>query len=291
MMSWHSWIHTLFGVGRATTRATAPFPGHSDSAAFWESLATSFPSLKGAASTRYYFECERILYEQFFPHLKDLLLLKTDLWNEAKNTEILRWATEQGVRPVGFDISFSIVQQAIKVLGKQSPGFLAADVRSLPFRDDAFDLIYSMGTIEHFPDYEVALGEMFRVLKPGGGAIIGVPNKLDPFLRPLFVFLLNRAGLYPYGAEKSFTVRSFRRRVESAGFQVTAQTSILFIPGWLRMVDLLCHVRFPRLTTLTGWLVRPFASLYRRFPGLRRHGYLIACVAYKPAEERSAIQL
>jgi hypothetical protein len=36
------------------------------------------------------------------------------------------------------------------------------------------------------------------------------------------------------------------------------------------------------LTRVTGWLVRPFAWLYRRFPVLRRHGYLLACVADKP---------
>ena len=43
------------------------------------------------------------------------------------------------------------------------------------------------------------------MLKPGGTAIIGVPNKLDPFLRPLLVHVLNALGFYAYGMEKSFT--------------------------------------------------------------------------------------
>jgi hypothetical protein len=89
-------------------------------------------------------------------------------------------------------------------------------------------------------------------------------------------------GRYPYGMEKSFTPRALRALLASKGFHVTAHSGILFMPGWLRMADLWCHTRVPALARLTGWLVRPFAWLYRRVPEVRRHGYLIACVATKP---------
>jgi SAM-dependent methyltransferase len=156
-------------------------------------------------------------------------------------------------------------------------------VRHLPFATGAFDLLYSMGTIEHFPEYQLAAAELFRVLKPQGTAIIGVPNKLDPFLRPLLVYVLGLFRLYPYGMEKSFTPAGLQRLLESVGFRVTTRTGILFMPGWLRMADLWCHCRVPWLTAITGPLVRVFAALYRRFPSLRSHGYLTACVAVKPA--------
>ena len=97
------------------------------------------------------------------------------------------------------------VSSARAVLRGHNPGFAIADVRTLPFVDESFDLIYSMGTIEHFDEYAEAARELFRVLRPGGRAIIGVPNKLDPFLRPLMVTLLNSLNLYGYGMEKSFT--------------------------------------------------------------------------------------
>jgi hypothetical protein len=41
-----------------------------------------------------------------------------------------------------------------------------------------------------------------------------------------------------------------------------------------------CLVLRP-LTVVTGALVRPFAYLDRRFPSVRRHGYLLASVAVK----------
>lgn len=252
---------------------------------FWNTVGSNFPSLKGAASTQYYFECERLIHEDFFPELAGQRILKTDLWDEAKNTEILRWAAERGARPFGVDIALDVVHEAKKVLNGHRPGFVMADVRALPFRTDAFDLVYSMGTIEHFEDSEVAVREIFRALRPGGTAIIGVPNKLDPFLRPLLVALLNRLGLYAYGMEKSFTRRALRRLLEAHGFRVVSETGILFIPGWLRMLDLVCHTRSPSLARLTGWLVRPFAWSYRSLPFVRRHGYLIACVVRKPGTQ------
>ena len=246
-------------------------------------MGATFPSLKGAASTEYYFECERLLLARF-PPLHGRLLLKTDLWDEAKNTEILRWAAEQGARPLGVDVSLDVVREAAAVLRGHRPGLARADVRALPFRDGSVDLVYSMGTIEHFPEYALAVQEIARVLKPGGLAIVGVPNKLDPFLRPLLVHVLNLCGLYGYGMEKSFTPAALRRLLESARLRVTEETGILFIPGWLRMLDLLCHTRWPRLGALTGALVRPFARLYRYVPAVRRHGYMIACLVEKPAE-------
>ena len=137
-------------------------------------------------------------------------MLKTDLWDEAKNTRILAWASRQGVRAYGIDISEPTVIQARAAFDGGAGarhGLLAAvgDVRDLPFRDASFDAIYSMGTIEHFEETERAVEEMARVLKPGGRAIVGVPNRHDPFLRPLFATLLQAVGLYGYGYEKSYS--------------------------------------------------------------------------------------
>src|SRR5262249_26618006 len=147
-----------------------------------------------------------------------------DLWDEAKNTEILRWVAEQGARPVGVDVSLDVVEAARRVLAVHRPAFVGGDVRALPIRDASVDLVYSMGTIEHFPEYAVAAREICRGLRPGGMAIVGVPNKLDPFLRPLLVHTLNAWGRYGYGMEKSFTSGALRRLLESTGLRVTART-------------------------------------------------------------------
>ena len=251
---------------------------------FWAEVGDRFPDLGGAASTRYYSDNERRIFGEHFPALKGLSLLKTDLWDEARNTRILAWASQQGARVFGIDISEPTMIRARDAFGPQTNGCqgAVADVRELPFHDASFDAIYSMGTIEHFDQTHRAIAEMARVLKPGGRAIVGVPNRYDPFLRPLFVAALQAVGLYAYGYEKSYSRRALREMIERAGLVVVAETAILFIPGWLRMLDLACHAWFRPLARVTGALVWPFAFVDRHVPAVRRHGYLLATVAVKP---------
>ena len=251
---------------------------------FWARVGERFPDLGGAASTRYYAANEQRLFTDHFPPLEGLRLLKTDLWDEAKNTRILAWASERGARAYGIDISPPTVRQAHGAFKPGTPARLrgaVADVRDLPFRDGCFDAIYSMGTIEHFDETERAVAEIARVLKPGGVAIIGVPNRHDPFLRPLLVTAMQALGLYGYGYEKSYSRRGLKRLLNGAGLNVVAETAILFIPGWLRMLDLACHSWLRPCAALTGALIRPFVLLDRHVPAVRRHGYLLATVVTK----------
>jgi exosortase/archaeosortase family protein len=250
---------------------------------FWEEVGAEFPDLGGARSTDYYRANEIRLLDEHLPRLQGARVLKTDLWDEARNTRILAWAAGQGASCFGIDISTPTIRLARQAFTSRPLYAAAADVRQLPFPTDAFDAIYSMGTIEHFDDDEKAVAEIYRVLAPGGRAIVGVPNRHDPFLRPLMVWALQRVGLYAYGAERSYSRDELRRLLERAGFQVEVNTGILFIPGWLRMADLACHAWCRPLTMITSPMVAVFRALDSRFPALRQHGYLLAAVAIKPS--------
>jgi SAM-dependent methyltransferase len=252
---------------------------------FWAGVGTRFPDLLGAASTRYYADNEQRLFTEHFPSLAGLRILKTDLWDEAKNTRILAWAADRGARAYGVDISAPTVMQARDAFATGQGGLrgTVGDVRDLPFCDGSFDAIYSMGTIEHFDETERAVAEIARVLRLQGRAIIGVPNRHDPFLRPLLATVLQAVGLYGYGYEKSYSRRALRAMLERAGLDVVAETAILFIPGWLRMLDLACHAYCRPLTAVTRPLVHVFVLLDRHVPVVRRHGYLLATIVVKPA--------
>jgi hypothetical protein len=66
-------------------------------ARFWAAVGERFPDLAGAVSTDYYAVSERRLFAEHFPPLRGLRILKTDLWDEAKNTRILVWASRHGL--------------------------------------------------------------------------------------------------------------------------------------------------------------------------------------------------
>jgi SAM-dependent methyltransferase len=251
---------------------------------FWEDVGDTFPDLGEAESTRMYREDEQRLFNDYLSPLDGQKVFKTDLWDEAKNTRILRWAAAQGCRAYGIDISPPIAaaaetEFALEDLALQGS---VSDVRAIPFRDGSFDAVYSMGTVEHFDETQQALEEIYRVLRPGGRGVIGVPNRRDPFLRPLFVALMDRLGLYGYGFEKSYSRPTFRRMLEEAGFEVIEETAILFIPGWLRMAELALHSWARPFAVLTLPFVRLFRYLSRRFPVLQRHGYLLATAVRRP---------
>ena len=49
---------------------------------------------------------------------------------------------------------------------------MQGDAEALPFADEFFDIVYSNGVLHHTNDTEKAVDEVFRVLKPGGRAVI-----------------------------------------------------------------------------------------------------------------------
>jgi ubiquinone/menaquinone biosynthesis C-methylase UbiE len=48
--------------------------------------------------------------------------------------------------------------------------------KPLPYRDDSFDVLTSFNLLEHLIETQLYLSEIFRVLKPGGYAILNTPN-------------------------------------------------------------------------------------------------------------------
>jgi SAM-dependent methyltransferase len=251
---------------------------------YWAEQGRRFPrSFFGAPTTQHYLAEEKRLFRQHFGDLRGKPLLKLDLWNEAQNTEILLWAVQQGATGYGIDIAETTVRKAL-ARGRtlDIPLEIAvADATRLPFLDNSFECVYTMGTIEHLPGPEPALKELARVLKPGGTAIVGVPNRRDPFLFFVASYFLQALGRYPYGFERWYTNGELRQQLANQGLRVVSRDGILFLPWWLRFLDLYLWVRRPASRYLTRQLLVPFRIL-ARFRGLaRQFGYLTVCVARK----------
>ncbi|HEY6120535.1 MAG TPA: methyltransferase domain-containing protein [Pyrinomonadaceae bacterium] len=49
------------------------------------------------------------------------------------------------------------------------------EAEKLPFADSSFDLVTALDVVEHLDDDRAGLGEMFRVLRPNGRALLFVP--------------------------------------------------------------------------------------------------------------------
>jgi len=66
-----------------------------------------------------------------------------------------------------------------KVFPRDAPplaGLVQGDAQSLPFADGSFDVVVSCETIEHLPQVQTAIAEMYRVTRSGGKLFLTTPN-------------------------------------------------------------------------------------------------------------------
>lgn len=83
-------------------------------------------------------------------------------------------ARRRGVRAFGVDLSE--VGLARGLAGRPNQGLAAADGESLPFAEGAFEVVTSIGSLEHYARPLDGVVEMARVLVPGGRAAVLLPN-------------------------------------------------------------------------------------------------------------------
>jgi SAM-dependent methyltransferase len=111
-----------------------------------------------------------------------------------------------GARYTGVDFSptaLRLAQERFEEYGLAGR-FEPASLTELPFEEDSFDLVYSMGVVHHIPDAARVVAEFHRVLRPGGRAIVMLYHR-DSFNYRFTILGLRRALvvmlLLPRGVE------------------------------------------------------------------------------------------
>lgn len=99
------------------------------------------------------------------------------------------------------------------------------DLTDAPHPDASFDVIYVSHVLEHIPDDRRAMREIYRILRPGGWAVLLVPmfgattredpTVVDPAERERLFGQDNHVRMYGHDGE-------YERRLGEAGFDVTA---------------------------------------------------------------------
>ena len=110
----------------------------------------------------------------FFPNLKS----KTILDLGCGNGEVLTAIARQNPKLI---IGIDTDTQALKNCKKKTRCLINVKVefgnaQSLKYKNNSFDIIYSIGLIEHFCYPTIIMKEAKRMLKPNGTLIIAVPN-------------------------------------------------------------------------------------------------------------------
>jgi len=141
---------------------------------------------------------------------------------------------KRGFEVVGVDVS----EEMLKIARKKLPNvkFIRADAYSLPFEDNTFDLVLSITMFEFIHKPEKALGEIYRVLKPGGEAIIGTMNG-----RSLWFLFKRLKSLFvetAYRYARFYTPRELERLMKEAGFRDVESRGIIYFPSFFPFLGL-----------------------------------------------------
>ena len=121
-------------------------------------------------------ECPRCLSLERHRLMQLYLEQKMDLFQQGKK-RLLHVAPE----PIFFKQFLNNPKIDYVSLDKFTKGYkypketINGDITDLDFPNDSFDAIICSHVLEHIPDDRLAMSELFRVLKPGGWAILQVP--------------------------------------------------------------------------------------------------------------------
>lgn len=95
------------------------------------------------------------------------------------------------------------------------------DIAEIPFDSESFDALICIHVLEHVENDRQAIAELFRVLKPGGWALISVPIDFEnsTYEDPSIVSPEDRKQ--HFGEEQHYRIygSDFENRLQDAGFQ------------------------------------------------------------------------
>jgi ubiquinone/menaquinone biosynthesis C-methylase UbiE len=167
---------------------------------------------------------------------------------------ILRDLTQAEI--VGLEYEEERVRETREALGDDPRlTIMQGDATNLPFADDSFDYVVCSEVLEHLPDDDAAAREIYRVLKPGGTAIITVPHTDYPFNWDPINWTLQRttgkhlSGRRPWSGIWYDHVRLYSR---------TSLTTLMSLAGFeVEEVRGLTHATFPFAHLLLYGIAKP----------------------------------
>jgi ubiquinone/menaquinone biosynthesis C-methylase UbiE len=166
----------------------------------------------------------------------------------------------RGARVTACDLSLAYLQEAEARAGANGAGvaFVQADGERLPFAGGSFDAVWGNAILHHL-DVRTAARELFRVLRPGGIAVLCEPWGENPLLS-----WARRRLPYP-GKGRTPDEQPLRRRhlrvlrgvfpsLEWRGYQLLGMARRVVGPGRLAAALARCDDwLLPRLPSLQGW--------------------------------------
>jgi ubiquinone/menaquinone biosynthesis C-methylase UbiE len=125
-------------------------------------------------------------------------------------------------------VGLDIVHRKLRWLRSHHRMVVRGSADQLPFPDATFQTIVCSEVIEHIPDRPEVLGEMTRVLRPGGILILGTPDYSRRLWRTIeWIYGKVLPDAYADEHITHFTGASLARRLREAGYEILQQRYLM----------------------------------------------------------------
>ncbi len=215
---------------------------------FWNTEACGTHFVENAADEKDFFEKFRHYRYSTEWHIPLLVPFA-----EARGSKVLEIGTGNGAEGVMFALNgaqytgVDLTEAALEATRRHfavmglSGTFQKENAEQLSFPNETFDLVFSHGVLHHTPNTQRAVDEVYRVLKPGGRAIIMLYHKhsFNYYIRIMsymrlrvLLKILSRVGRWHSDREKhsSASVRGLRGNRDSQVWDLHYQQFLL--RGW-----------------------------------------------------------
>jgi len=225
----------------------------------------------------------RALLERWLPTGLESVL-KTDLFDECVSDGLYPVLALHAGRVAGIDISPAVVAAAD--WRHRDLETTVSDVRALPFERESFDAVVSNSTLDHLEGIDevaTALGEIQRVIRPGGRLVLTVDNPYHPLVaarNALPAALARAIRPTPYPSAWTCGPNTLGGLLRRTGFQVLETTAILHFPRVIAAVAGAFNGSLAQRRRVRGTLRG--AECLERWPTRFVTGHFIATLAVRP---------
>lgn len=151
------------------------------------------------------------------------LVNKLNMLSQPKDLKILHIAPETRISRIFLSNGYvNYICGDLYTEGYSYPAYVRdMDVLHIPFEDDHFDMIICNHVLEHVPNDAGAMKELYRVLKPGGKAILQVPiskNSDATFEDPSITEPKDREVVFGQFDHVRIYGQDYTERLRAAGF-------------------------------------------------------------------------
>jgi len=141
-----------------------------------------------------------------------------------KGQNILHFAPESFLVP-GFHKILGEGYNTCDLKVMESPNHHRVDITNIQFEDASFDRIICSHVLEHIEDDAKAISELYRILKPGGKALIAVPTYGEVTEEDLTFTPEERKMQYGINIHVRLYGTDISKRLEAAGFSVETEST------------------------------------------------------------------